>query len=90
MTFHLSGKITIPVEDLARARAALQEHVRLTRAEPGCRAFAVTEQDGGVFEVSESFDDRAAFEAHQARLKGSAWAAATINAVRDYKTWTET
>jgi len=87
MAFHLSGTITVPAHDLERVRAALPEHTRLTLAEPGCRAFSVVEQAGGVFAVNETFADEAAFAAHQARIRGTAWAAASANAVRDYKTW---
>ena len=87
MAFHLLGTIAIPHADLEGARVALPDHLRLTRAEPGCRAFSVEEQDAGVFLVSEEFVDHAAFEAHQARVRETAWAAASINAIRNYKTW---
>ena len=65
----------------------MPEHRRLTLLEPGCRAFSVEEQAGGVFEVSETFDDEVAFAAHQTRLVGTAWADASASAVRDYRTW---
>ncbi len=87
MAFHLSGTITAPMSDLDRVRAALPEHTRLTRLEPGCRSFSVEEQADGVFTVNESFVDAAAFAAHQERVRGSAWAAASASAVRDYRTW---
>ena len=87
MAFHLSGTITVPESDLERLRVALPEHTRLTLAEPGCRAFRVEEQAGGVFTVNETFVDEAAFAAHQARIRGTAWAAASASAVRDYRTW---
>ena len=87
MAFHLSGKITVPMSDLERVRAALPEHKRLTMLEPGCRAFSVEEQAGGVFTVNEAFVDKAAFAAHQARIRGTAWAEASASAVRDYRTW---
>jgi quinol monooxygenase YgiN len=89
MAFHLSGTITVPEADHARVRAALPEHRRLTLLEPGCLAFSVEEQSGGVFAVRETFVDAAAFAAHQARIRGTAWAAASVNAVRDYRTWQE-
>ena len=87
MAFHLSGTITVAADDLARVRAALPEHRRLTLLEPGCRAFSVEEQAGGVFAVDETFVDEAAFAAHQARIRGTDWASASANAVRDYRTW---
>ena len=87
MAFHLSGTISVSVGDLERVRAAFPEHRRLTLLEPGCRAFSVEEQAGGVFAVNETFEDEAAFAAHQARSRGTAWAEASASAVRDYRTW---
>src|SRR5689334_13493027 len=87
MAFHLLGTMTVPARDLERVRAVLPEHILVTRAEPGCRSFRVEEQGEGVFLVSEEFTDRAAFEAHQERLRGTPWAAASANAIRSYKTW---
>ena len=87
MAFHLSGTITVHGADLDRVRAALPEHKRLSLQERGCRTFSVEEQAGGVFLVNESFDDEAAFAAHQERIRGSEWAAASVSAVRDYRTW---
>lgn len=87
MAFHLSGTITVPVADLERVRVALPEHTRLTLAEPGCMAFSVEERDSGVFAVNETFVDEVAFAAHQARIRGTAWAEASATAVRDYRKW---
>lgn len=87
MAFHLSGTITVPEADLALVRAALPDHERLTRAEPGCIKFAVSEVRPGVFSVEETFKDEAAFVAHQERARDTAWAAAAASAVRDYRTW---
>ena len=38
----LSGHIDVPHERRAAVAEALPEHVRLTRAEPGCLRFEVT------------------------------------------------
>ena len=64
----LTGWIAIPPGERARLRPLLDDHVRLTLAEPGCLAFAVTESpdDAGRLDVAERFRDRAAFDAHQA------------------------
>jgi len=71
--------------EAARVRAALPEHVRLTRAEPGCLSFDVTPTDDPlVWEVAETFIDPAAFEAHQARAGASDWARETAGIERDY------
>ncbi len=81
----LTGTLFCPPEQVGAVRAALQEHIRLTRAEPGCLAFDVTETAPGVFAVSESFVDRAAFEAHQNRSRVSDWWRATAHLPRDYE-----
>ncbi len=62
------------------------EHIRLTRAEPACLTFDIAETDDPmVFEVMESFRDRAGFESHQARTRDSAWFAATRHILRDFR-----
>ena len=59
-------------------RALLPEHVRLTRAEPGCELFEVEELPGTtIWTVTERFADRAAFEAHQSRRRTATGAAST-------------
>ncbi|MGA0542341.1 putative quinol monooxygenase [Neotabrizicola sp. VNH66] len=65
----------------------LPEHMRLTRAEPGCLSFNVLPTaDPLVWHVDEAFTDRAAFDAHQARTRASAWHKATAHLKRDYRT----
>ena len=85
-TVTLRGWIAVPPDELARLRPLLDEHVRLTRAEPGCLAFDVTEspERPGWFAVSEHFRDAAAFEAHQARAAASPWGPATRHLRRDF------
>lgn len=64
----------------------LPEHTRLTRAEPGCLKFAVTQSaDPLVFEVEERFLNQEAFDAHQARLRGTTWWEATQKIHRSYE-----
>lgn len=72
----LTGHIDVPENRRAEIKAALPEHIRLTRAEPGCEVFeVVADPDApGRYHVSERFTDRAAFEAHQERAAASAWA----------------
>ena len=81
----LRGTLTCPPERLAAVRAALPDHVRLTRAEPGCLSFEVTETAAGTFVVAECFTDRDAFEAHQERTRASHWATVTEGCARDYE-----
>jgi len=38
----LTGHLDVPADRFAGIRAALPEHIRLTRAEPGCEVFEVT------------------------------------------------
>lgn len=64
----------------------LPEHSRLSLAEPGCLSFAVSQTDDPmVWQVEEAFTDQAAFDAHQARTKASAWFTATADIRRDYR-----
>ena len=83
----LTGWIAIPAADQPRLLPLLDDHIRLTRAEPGCLAFAVTPDpaDPERFEVAERFRDRAAFEAHRARGAASPWGAATRHLARHYR-----
>ncbi len=65
----------------------LPDHIRLTRAEPGCLSFTVLRtEDPLVWQVDEAFTDHAAFEAHQRRTRASAWHKATAHLRRDYRT----
>ena len=82
----LDGHVDVPAERVAAVMAALPEHIRLTRAEPGCLHFSVTpsnEVPGRLF-VSETFVDQTAFDAHQARGAASPWAEATRGIPRSY------
>jgi quinol monooxygenase YgiN len=83
----LRGQLRCMTETEAEAvRRHAPDHVRLTRAEPGCLSFAIDATDDPlVFEVLESFRDRAAFDAHQARTRESAWFEATRGILRDFR-----
>lgn len=82
----LSGRLICQTHAEARRVAmALPDHIRLSRAEPGCVSFDVTPtQDPLIWDVSECFTDRTAFEAHQSRTAASDWAAQTAGITRDY------
>ncbi|PWK62789.1 quinol monooxygenase YgiN [Roseicyclus mahoneyensis] len=84
---HLSGRVICPnAETAARLAGLLPDHIRLTRAEPGCLSFEVTQSDDPlIWQVEERFADRAAFDAHQSRTAASGFAAATVGIMRDYK-----
>lgn len=83
----LSGRlICANATEADLVRQHLPEHLRLTRAEPGCLSFQVTATDDPlIWQVAESFTDKAAFEAHQSRTRASAWHAATAHIRRDYR-----
>jgi quinol monooxygenase YgiN len=82
----LTGQLTCADEgQTAIVAAHLPEHIRLTRAEPGCLSFEVRQSaDPLVLDVAEVFSSRAAFEAHQARAAASAWGQATKGIERRY------
>ena len=65
----------------------LEDHIALTRAEPGCLSFSVTPDPARPTRliVTEEFRDRAAFEAHQARAQASPWAEVTQGIPRQYQ-----
>lgn len=83
---YLNGHIDVPKEQLNTVKTALVEHVALTRAEQGCIAFNVTqdEQIEGRFLVAEIFATQAAFDNHQARTKASNWFNITKEIPREY------
>lgn len=86
MTVTLKGHIDVPADRLEQIRAGLVEHIRLTRNEPGCLSFDVTEDPAipGRFNVAEAFTDSDAFRAHQTRAQASDWARISAGIPRDY------
>jgi quinol monooxygenase YgiN len=82
----LTGTIRCAADEVKRLRAAIPEHVALSRAEPGCLAFDIrATADPCAYEVSERFVDQPAFEAHQARTRASAWWRETCHMPRDFE-----
>ena len=82
----VTGTLTCATADQAeKVRTHLPDHIRLSRAEPGCLAFNVNPTaDPLVWRLDESFADRAAFEDHQTRTRASLWFTATANLTRDF------
>lgn len=83
----LSGALLCrSLAEAERVAALLPEHVRLTRAEPGCLRFHVARaaDDPTRFEVEELFADAAAFRAHQARTAAARWGRETRGLRRDF------
>lgn len=75
------------LQEADKVSELLPEHIRLTRAEPGCLRFEVlrSHADPCRFAVTETFRDREAFEAHRARAAGTIWARATRSIPREYE-----
>lgn len=72
-------------EEAELVRQNLAEHVRLTRQEPGCIMFDITETANPLeWRVEEEFTDEQAFERHQIRISESAWGRATEGIEREY------
>lgn len=84
---HLSGQlICTDDQQAAKVRAHLPDHIRLTRAEPGCLTFEVVQTaDPLIWQVEESFADQAAFDAHQARTRASDWYRTTAQIARAFQ-----
>lgn len=82
----LSGRLVCKNEEESDiVRHSLPEHIRLTREEPGCVSFEVTETaDPLIWTVEELFTDKQTFEAHQTRTKASAWGLETRAIAREY------
>ncbi len=83
---HLSGHIDVPPRRRAAVAAALPDHIRATRAEPGCLSFEVSPDPHipGRWQVRETFRDRASFAAHQARTRASRRGELTAGLPRHY------
>ena len=82
----LTGYIEVPEGRRDAIAAALPLHVELTRAETGCVQFDVTPDPEveGRYNVSELFTNRESFDAHQARVKASAWGEISAGMRREY------
>jgi quinol monooxygenase YgiN len=87
MSVTLNGRLLCRGEDLPLVQKLLPEHIRLSRAEPGCLSFAVIPSpvDPLIYEVAETFSDRAAFDAHQSRTRASVWGRETAHIPRSYE-----
>jgi quinol monooxygenase YgiN len=84
---HLTGNlICATLNDVAVVSAHLPEHIRLSRAEPGCLGFSVTQSTNPlIWVLDETFADRTSFEAHQTRTRASTWFDATQHLVREFR-----
>ena len=83
----LKGHLICLTEDEAQTvRTHLPDHMRLSRLEPGCLSFDVTQTDDPlIWDVRESFRTREDFDAHQTRTRASEWFNATRHILRDFR-----
>ncbi len=81
----LSGRLfCADAGDLKTVLTYLPEHVALSRAEPGCLHFEISQtEDPLIWQVEELFADESALKAHKARTMASIWAGQTAGLVRD-------
>ncbi|WP_265499866.1 GNAT family N-acetyltransferase [Paracoccus beibuensis] len=84
--FGLHGRLIC--SDMGQMMAALDllpDHVALTRAEPGCLRFDITQsEDPMIWALDELFADEDAFQRHQQRTQASAWGAGSRDMGRDF------
>ncbi len=82
----LKGHILVPAAELSMVENELPNHILLTREEPGCLVFEVTQDqvDPCKFHVDELFEDQMSFARHQQRVKASRWGRATGSVERFY------
>ena len=81
----VNGTINCEAAEIGMFLAAAAKHIRLSRAEPGCTEFEISQStdDRCTFLFSERFENRAAFEAHTTRTRASAWWGTTKHMPRD-------
>ncbi len=84
---HLTGTLTCATQDdLKIVETYLPDHIRLSRAEPGCLTFSVTQTANPlVWYIDETYVDQTAFDAHQTRNRASIWWQMSQTVVRDFK-----
>lgn len=87
----INGTIICTPDDIDMVVERVAEHVRLTRLEPGCIMFNITQSDDDpcVFNVSERFVDQAAFDTHSTRTRASVWWEKSKHIPRDMNIVTE-
>lgn len=72
-------------DELRTVQQHVAEHIRLSRAEPGCTRFSVEQtREPLVWSVNEVFTDSAAFDVHQRRVRNSDWGRATVAITRHF------
>lgn len=83
----LQGYILVSESELRVVKQELVTHSELTKQEPGCIKFDVTQDKSNPnkFHVYEEFTNQDAFTHHQDRVKNSYWGIVTKNVSRHYQ-----
>lgn len=83
----LTGWVELPAHRRDAVLRALPEHIRRTRAEPGCLHFEVVLDpvNRSRLLVSEAYLNQTALAAHRARLARTRWAVLTRGLKRNYR-----
>jgi quinol monooxygenase YgiN len=77
--------ICTTADDAAIVKAHLPTHIALSRAEPGCLSFDVMPTENPlIWQLDESFENKAAFQAHQDRTRASDWFHRTSHIARNF------
>ena len=82
----LTGHIDVPDTDIEIVEKYAPEHIRLSRAEPGCLKFDFWQdaENPNIYRLDEAFKDREAFDLHTARAKASKWGKVSSHLVRHF------
>ena len=82
----LQGYIEVPDADLDLVQSELPHHIDLTCKEAGCLTFRVErdQESRNRFNVYEVFENQAAFDHHQERIKEARWGKIARNIQRHY------
>ena len=83
----LEGYIVVSNSNLPQVLQELPNHIKFTKAEEGCLLSSVSQRsdEPNIFNVFEEFSDKAAFDAHQERVRRSVWGRVAANVDRHYK-----
>ncbi len=82
----LRGYLAVPDTDVALVQKYAPEHIRLSRAEPGCLKFDFWQDptDPNKFLLDEAFVDREAFDLHTTRARASEWGQVSAHLERHF------
>lgn len=85
-TVKLTGFLAVPDSEISLVQEYAPEHIRLSRAEPGCLKFEFWQdpENPNKFLLDELFKDRAAFDLHTARAKASEWGQISAHLTRHF------